>query len=144
MEYTTNRVERPPGMTNDCLLVEGTIQLAGYDADLNIVFPGGQKAVLQWRVDGPTLDLCFGEPVDVFNDGPDMKPAPASDVWPHHHSGVVQLVIPLRPEYGEEPECPYVTQDLSPKGYRPKCDAWHDAGGHHVQAPRDDEREEAN
>ncbi len=101
MEYETNRVERPPGMTTECLLVEGTIQLAGYDADLNIVFPGGQKAILQWRVDGPTLDLCFDNPVDVFNDAADMQPAPAQIGRPEHHADVVQLVIPLPPEYGE-------------------------------------------
>ncbi len=65
MEYTVNRVVRS-GLTNDCKLVEGTIQLADYDADLNIVFPGGQKAVLQWRVEGPTLDICLDQPVDVF------------------------------------------------------------------------------
>lgn len=101
MEYTQDRVKRPPGMTTDCLLVEGTIQLAGYDADLNIVFPGGQKAILQWRVDGPTLDLCFGDPVDVFNGAVDMQPAPAQIGRPEHHADVVQLVIPLRPEYAE-------------------------------------------
>lgn len=103
MEYTLNRVERPPGMTTECLLVEGTIQLAGYDADLNIVFPGGQKAVLQWRVDGPTLDVCFHQPVDVFNDGPNMQPAEAARNRPNQHIGVVQLVIPLPPEYRIRP-----------------------------------------
>ena len=105
MEYMLNRIERPPGMTTDSLLVEGTIQLADYDADLNIVFPGGQKAVLQWRVDGPTLDLCFDNPVDVFNDGPDMEPAPAKKGRPEQHTGVVQLVIPLQRAFapiGEE------------------------------------------
>ncbi len=113
MEYTLNRIVRPPGMTNDCLLVEGTIELAGYDADLNIVFPGGQKAVLQWRVDGPTLDLCFDQPVDVFNDGPDMKPAWAGIGRPNHHTGVVQLVIPLRPEYGGVAAHDYDTEGAS-------------------------------
>ncbi len=101
MEYTVDRVQRPPGMTTECLLVEGTIQLAGYDADLNIVFPGGQRAVLQWRVERPTLDLCFEKPVDVFNDGPDMRAAPSDIHRPEQHYGVVQLVIPLTREYAE-------------------------------------------
>ena len=100
MEYKLNRVVRA-GLTNDCQLVEGTIQLADYDADLNIVFPGGQRAVLQWRVEGPTLDICFDQPVDVFNDGPNMQPAPANQSRPENHIGVVQLVIPLSPEYAE-------------------------------------------
>ena len=62
MEYTVNRVVRS-GLTNDCQLVEGTIQLADYDADLNIVFPGGRRAVLQWRVKGPTFNICFDQPL---------------------------------------------------------------------------------
>lgn len=99
MEYKLDRVVRPPGMTTECLLVEGTIQLADYDADLNIVFPGGQRAVLQWRVDTPTLDLCFDRPIEVFNEAEDMEPAPANQSRPEHHLGVVQLVIPLLPEY---------------------------------------------
>ena len=102
MEYKLNRIVRPPGLTNDCRLVEGTIQLADYDADLNIVFPGGQRAVLQWRVEGPTRDICFTQPVVVFNDGPNMKPAPTGPRMTSQHVGVVQLVIPLRPEYREK------------------------------------------
>ncbi len=125
MDYTQNRIVRPPGMTNDCLLVEGTIKLAGYDADLNIEFPGGQKAVLQWRVDGPTLDLCFEQPVDVFNDGPDMKPAWAVIGRPEQHYGVVQLVIPLPREYSERPAkrpCACCCADHEEDGlYCPKC-----------------------
>lgn len=99
MDYELNRVVRPPDKLTECLLVEGTIQLADYDADLNIVFPGGQRAVLQWRVETPTLDLCFDRPVEVFNEAEDMAPAPANQSRPEHHLGVVQLVIPLPPEY---------------------------------------------
>ncbi len=102
MEYSVDRVVRPPGMTTECLLVEGTIQLAGYDADLTIVFPGGQRSVRQWRVDGPTLDLCFDQPVDVFNNGPNMRPAPVISHQRALIGDVEQLVIPLRPEYTEQ------------------------------------------
>lgn len=113
MEYKLDRVVRPPGTVTgtlspptakdyECLFVEGTIQLAEHDADLNIVFPGGQRAVLQWRTETPSLDLCFDPPVDVFNDGPDMEPAPAAKGRPEQHVGVVQLVIPLLPEYAEK------------------------------------------
>ncbi len=102
MDYELNRVVRPPNKLTECLLVEGTIQLADYDADLNIVFPGGQRAVLQWRVETPTLDLCFDRPVEVFNEAEDMAPAPANQSRPEHHLGVVQLVIPLPPEYAAE------------------------------------------
>lgn len=83
--------------------VEGTLTLPGHDADLNIVFPGGQKAILQWRVEAPSLDICFDQPVDVYSDAEDMRPAPTAADRPNHHTGVVQLVIPLRPEFrGQE------------------------------------------
>ncbi len=100
MEFRIDRVNRRPvkPLTN-CVSVEGTLTLADYDASLTIVFPGGQKAELQWRIDTPSLDLCFGQPVDVFNDGPDMEPAPAKEGRPEQHTGVVQLVIPLPREY---------------------------------------------
>ncbi len=95
MELKIDQVHRA------CTLVEGTMTLADCDADLRIVFPGGQEAVLQWRVDTPSLDLCFDESVDVFNDAEDMRPA---DAGPRRaqHVGVVQLVIPLRRAYVEK------------------------------------------
>lgn len=81
---------------------EGTLTLPGHDADLNIVFPGGQRAVLQWRLDGPSIDLCFDQPLDVFNQAEDMHPAPAKRGRAEQHVGVVQLTIPLRPDFTEE------------------------------------------
>ncbi len=98
MQFCINKTQNHPA----AYYIEGTLALPSHDADLNIVFPGGQRAVLQWRVDTPSLDLCFDQPVDVFNDAEDMRPA---DAGPRRAQcvGVVQLVIPLRPEFRDGP-----------------------------------------
>ncbi len=103
MKVVIGDVKHPYPRPSTYAFVEGTLTLPDHDADLNIVFPGGQKAVLQWRLDTPCLDLCFDRPVEVFNECEDMQPAPANQSRPEHHIGVVQLVIPLKPEFRDGP-----------------------------------------
>ena len=100
MQVTIEPVRRPYSDTGgQYQYVKGTLKLPDHDADLDIVFPGGQRAMLQWRVDTPCLDLCFDRPVEVFNETYEMEPAPANQSRPEHHLSVVQLVMPLPREY---------------------------------------------
>jgi len=53
------------------------IQLAAHDADIDVILPNGQKFVLQWRVEAPSLDVCLPFNTTVCNwKGIDMKSAP--------------------------------------------------------------------
>ena len=102
MRFEAGEVRKPYGPDSFYQYVESTLQLPGHDADLTIVFPGGQRALLQWRVDGPSIDLCFDQPLDVWNQAEDMRPAPTIEGQDSAHSGVVQITIIPPEEFMKE------------------------------------------
>ena len=75
------------------------IKVKNEDSDILIVLPGGREVTLQYRTEGPSLDILFPEPWDVNNwnneKGP-MAPAPAR-IGQQHIRNADQLCIPLDP-----------------------------------------------
>jgi hypothetical protein len=74
------------------------VELPKHDADLDVIFPSGKKITLQWRTEGPSLDILLHEPESVYNwTGGEMKPAA------HHKDGscteVSQLMLALGKSY---------------------------------------------
>lgn len=53
-----------------------TIKLPNNDHDITLVLPCGERITLQYRVESPSLDLCFSRPtgITVWEDG-DLTPA---------------------------------------------------------------------
>ena len=86
------------------------VQLPKHDTDITVTFPGGQSVTLQWRVEGPSLDICLEQDETVICwKGDAMEPAP---VDPHHRTSVqgpsgkaqhvrkaAQLCLPLPADY---------------------------------------------
>lgn len=74
--------------------VTGTLTMPDMDADLTVKLPSGAVVELQWRVDGPSLDVCFDQGVVCYNQALDMEPAPVEDPKrPERHSNVHQLTL---------------------------------------------------
>jgi hypothetical protein len=76
------------------------VELPTHDADLDVIFPSGKKITLQWRLEGPSLDILLHEPETVYNwTDEEMKPAL------HDASGccedVTQLMFPLDESYSK-------------------------------------------
>lgn len=77
------------------------IKLKDEDSDIVIVLPGNREVTLQYRSEGPSLDILFPEPWPVNNwEGSDMKPAksPSGNKKDCQHIRIAdQLCIPLDP-----------------------------------------------
>lgn len=76
------------------------IMLQNRDRDIDIVLPGGHTVTLQYRREGPSLDILFEDPQTVHNwnnETEDMSPAPTVNRKKHVHMAD-QLMIPLRLE----------------------------------------------
>ncbi len=73
--------------------IKATIELPDHDVDLEIIMPNGVHAELQWRIETPTLDLCFDRGMVVYNEDGNMGEAPADENQRHRHRNVRQLVI---------------------------------------------------
>ena len=77
------------------------------DSDILIVLPGNREVTLQYRSEGPSLDILFPEPWPVNNwEGGDMKPAKSpsgSNKKGCQHIRIAdQLCIPLDPVPGKK------------------------------------------
>ena len=48
-----------------------TIRVPNHDHDITLVLPCGEQITLQYRVESPSLDLCFSRPtgITVWSDG---------------------------------------------------------------------------
>jgi hypothetical protein len=79
-----------------------TIKLPKEDADIDVVFPNGKTIVLQWRVEGPSLDILLPETLSVHNwRGSEMKPAKRVRAGMEEVRQADQLCIPLLQEYAD-------------------------------------------
>ena len=79
---------------------EQTIKLTNVDTDVTLEFPGGQEVTVQWRVEGPSIDIILPENCAVNNwEGADMKMAKAIDLKFDHVRLADQLCIPLGEQY---------------------------------------------
>jgi len=86
------------------------IKMPHHDTDVALVMPNGKTIECQYRVEGPTLDICLPENLPVTNwQGEDMEPAPP--VVPAHDADyddrsherkAQQLCIGLPPVYVDE------------------------------------------
>ncbi len=75
------------------------IKLGHKETDVNLVLPNGQVIQIQYRLEGPSIDVCLPTECCVTNwQGDDMEPAPA-----YKKEDCVrlakQLVIELNPEW---------------------------------------------
>lgn len=53
------------------------IQLPNHESDITLILPNGKEVALQYRMEGPTMDICLPEELAVTNwEGDDMSPAP--------------------------------------------------------------------
>ena len=80
------------------------IELNNQETDIDVVLPGGKLIQLQYRLEGPSIDICLPAECVVTNwEGDDMKPAQTA-TWgcprpsPHVLSAK-QLVIDLNPDW---------------------------------------------
>jgi len=77
------------------------IILQNRDRDIDVVLPDGNSVVLQYRREGPSLDILFDAPQAVHNLNNNkvdsMSPAPTLNHKRHVHLAD-QLMIPLRLE----------------------------------------------
>jgi len=90
---------------------EHRIELKDHDTDIRIVLPSGEQLIVQCRVEGPSIDLCMGDPLSKPEKtwsatcwiGPDMKPAPPGHNSYHHIRKVNQicLIMSERQYFGE-------------------------------------------
>jgi hypothetical protein len=79
------------------------IKVKDEDSDIVIVLPGNREVTLQYRSEGPSLDILFPEPWHVNNwEGSDMKPAKSINKTCQHIRIADQLCIPLDPVPGKE------------------------------------------
>ena len=80
--------------------MERMIKLKSEDSDIIVVLPGNREVVLQYRVEGPSLDILFPEPWPVNNwNNNKQAMAPAHSInKTHQHIRIAdQLCIPLNP-----------------------------------------------
>lgn len=73
------------------------IVLKNQDRDIHIVLPDGHVVELQYRKEGPSLDILFDEPQHVHNwnnETESMSPAPTINNKKYIHKAD-QLMIPL-------------------------------------------------
>ena len=77
------------------------IMLQNRDRDIKVILPDGHAVVLQYRREGPSLDILFDAPQAVHNwnnnEVDSMSPAPTLNRQRHVHLAD-QLMIPLRLE----------------------------------------------
>jgi len=85
------------------------IRVKDEDSDIVIVLPGNREVTLQYRSEGPSLDILFPEPWPVNNwEGSEllvwlnMKPAKSINKTTQHIRIADQLCIPLDPVPGKE------------------------------------------
>jgi len=74
------------------------IQLPNYEADIKLVLPNGEHITLQYRLEGPSIDVCMPWDTSVTNwKGDDMEDAPplTEDKAHAHIRMAKQLVIDL-------------------------------------------------
>jgi hypothetical protein len=83
-----------------------TLQLPRHECDVDLVLPNGQVISLQYRLEGPSLDVVLPEDTYVTNwQGDDMDPAFPAKEFPDGHVRIAkQLVIDIDPEWVEEIE----------------------------------------
>lgn len=72
-----------------------------HECDIKLVFPNGTIATVQYRLEAPSIDLCFAKELSVSNwQGDDMEPADAFE--PHLHIRMAkQLAIIFDPNWLE-------------------------------------------
>lgn len=81
------------------------VQLAPNDTDVIVKFPNGKEVNLQFRVEGPSIDINLPENLYVYNWlGSDMKPAKKAPKSGQEVRMADQLCIPLMPDYLDETE----------------------------------------
>lgn len=79
------------------------IHLAAADADIVLRLPNGEEITLQWRTEGPSLDVLLPTPMHVYNwKGVDMTPAKAVSKKQPEARIADQLCIPLSEQHLEE------------------------------------------
>lgn len=84
---------------------EAKIHLSNNETDIILVFPNGKEIEIQFRLDGPTIDICLPVAVSVDNwIGDDMKPAPTIKNHGSHVRLANQLCLGLDPLWLESPE----------------------------------------
>ena len=55
---------------------EMSVQLAAHDTDINVLLPNGERVILQFRVESPSLDIILPGDLPVANwEGDDMQAA---------------------------------------------------------------------
>lgn len=87
-----------------CVYDEAKIHLSDNEIDIVLVFPNGKEMAIQFRLEGPTIDICLPAAVDVDNwIGDDMQPAP--QIRNHAHVRLAsQLCLGIDPSWLESPE----------------------------------------
>jgi len=76
--------------------MDRTIKVKDEDSDIVIVLPGNREVTLQYRPEGPSLDILFPEPWYVNNwEGSNMVPAKSINKTHQHIRLADQLCIPL-------------------------------------------------
>lgn len=84
---------------------QAVIHLPNNEMDILLVFPNGKEMEIQFRLGGPTIDICLPVPVSVTNwIGDDMYPAPPIKNHPSHVRLASQICIGLDPMWLESPE----------------------------------------
>lgn len=78
------------------------------ECDINLIFPNGKVMSLQYRLEAPSIDVCFEEKLHVTNWKDNMEPADAVS-WPEHGvqdhiRDAVQLVIDFPPDWLNDDE----------------------------------------
>ncbi len=84
--------------------IEHNIDLpATSDVDVNLRLPNGRIMVVQYRIEGGSIDICLPENTPVVNwQGDDMEPAIGLDGFPEGNVRMAkQLMIELDPKYLE-------------------------------------------
>ena len=75
------------------------VKLPGHDTDIVMQLPNGDEFTLQFRVEGPSLDILLPETNHVHNwVGDDMKPARVPKGQSTNVHNADQLMIPLAPD----------------------------------------------
>jgi hypothetical protein len=72
-------------LDQDYRFTEHKVALPRHDADVTLTLPNKDEILLQWRVDGPTLDVCLPKPDHVVNCwyGHDLAPSPPVQGFAH-------------------------------------------------------------
>jgi hypothetical protein len=72
------------------------VQLPKHDADVTLFLPNGEPVLIQWRLDGPSLDVCFATEYNVHAfQGDDLKPADRVFDSDQHVRNAKQLMASL-------------------------------------------------